>query len=276
MGSKKKYILFLVSFITIVFFVLFVNLFFINKILHDQKEAFKVELEKIKSDSNDKEEKNFNNKDELVSAVSEALSIIEKKRISDIKDSRYKDFLLAPIDSEKHIYGDPNARFTMIEYSDLECPYCKEFHNTPKDIVDRNQGSINWEFKHKPLAMHGSVALNEAMASECVYDQVGNRGFWVFIDDVFKATRTNGGGVPDLEMIVKGVGADVGVFRSCMKSSKFSLKVQVDIKTAESYGVSGTPATVIVDNKTGKKILVRGAVPLNNMMSAISSLVSKN
>jgi protein-disulfide isomerase len=69
-------------------------------------------------------------------------------------------------ESRDHIYGNPNAPVSLIEYSDLECPYCKQFHSTPKEIVEASGGKVNWVYRHFLLGMHNPGAQKEAEASE--------------------------------------------------------------------------------------------------------------
>ncbi|MEW7976409.1 MAG: thioredoxin domain-containing protein, partial [Candidatus Sedimenticola endophacoides] len=87
-----------------------------------------------------------------------------------------------------HIYGNEDARFTLVEYSDLECPYCKRFHSVPKKVVDSSSGLVNWQWKHLPLPFHNPVAAVEAQASECVASIAGNRAFWVYLQQIFEET----------------------------------------------------------------------------------------
>ena len=59
-----------------------------------------------------------------------------------------------PPSKEDHVYGNPGAVISLIEYSDFECPYCKRFHPIAKELVDKSGGQINWIYRHYPLPMH--------------------------------------------------------------------------------------------------------------------------
>ena len=50
-----------------------------------------------------------------------------------------------------HILGDPNATVVLIEYSDLECSYCKTFHSTLHQAVNQYPGKVKWVFRHSKL-----------------------------------------------------------------------------------------------------------------------------
>lgn len=199
---------------------------------------------------------------------------VAQKQQADI-DQKYAQFEAAPekVEDGKHIYGDLGARFTLVEFSDMECPFCKQFHDTPKQIVDASKGNVNWQWKHMPLDFHNPAAHKEALAAECIAEQKGNRGFWVFVNEIFHHSKGNGAGVSDLASVVTGVGADLDAFRECLSSGKHEDKVQADIQKAKSYGVNGTPATFVVDNQTGKSQLLGGAQPAQAIMAVMRKMM---
>jgi len=81
-----------------------------------------------------------------------------------------------------HILGNPDAQIMIIEYSDLECPYCKKFGDTMKEITAESNGNVAWIYRH--WIVHQS-ALSKAGAAECVAKIKGNDAFWKYIDLVF-------------------------------------------------------------------------------------------
>lgn len=87
-----------------------------------------------------------------------------------------------PQEAGDHIWGKSNAEVFVIEYSDLECPYCKKIHSTLKEIVDESNGSIAWIYRH--WVVHPN-ALPKAGASECVAKIKGNDAFWKYTELVF-------------------------------------------------------------------------------------------
>lgn len=217
----------------------------------------------------------FKSKAEFEAAVAESINkFVAQKQQADI-EQKYVLFQGASekVEDGKHIYGDLGARFTLVEFSDMECPFCKQFHDTPKQIVDASKGNVNVQWKHMPLDFHNPAARKEALAAECIAEQKGNRGFWVFVNDIFYHSQGNGAGVADLASVVTGVGADLDVFRECLRSGKYEDKVEADIQKAKSYGVNGTPATFVVDNQTGKSQLLGGAQPAQAIMAVMRKMM---
>lgn len=217
----------------------------------------------------------FKSKAEFEAAVAESINkFVAQKQQADI-EQKYVLFQGASekVEDGKHIYGDLGARFTLVEFSDMECPFCKQFHDTPKQIVDASKGNVNVQWKHMPLDFHNPAARKEALAAECIAEQKGNRGFWVFVNDIFYHSQGNGAGVADLASVVTGVGADLDAFRECLRSGKYEDKVEADIQKAKSYGVNGTPATFVVDNQTGKSQLLGGAQPAQAIMAVMRKMM---
>ena len=171
-----------------------------------------------------------------------------------------------------HIYGKEDARFTLVEYSDTECPYCKRYHSSPKAVVDSSNGLVNWQWKHLPLPMHNPVATVQAQAAECVSSIAGNRAFWVWLNQVFDESKGNGQGAGDLALLAQSIGVDVDKFASCVNSGKFRDKVADDIQSAKEIGVNSTPMTFIVDNHTGQSITLRGVTVPEAIASAIKRM----
>ncbi len=176
----------------------------------------------------------------------------------------------------KHIYGNPDARFTLVEFSDYECPYCQRFHDTPKEIVESSGGNVNWEYLHFPLGSHNPMAKNLSIASECVSEELGNKAFWAFTNEVFDSTGGNGRGIPDLEGLVESLGLPPSELQACMNDPEMAQRVEEDMQKASQAGVSGTPSSYIVDNVTGDIEVIAGAQPIENVMQKLRALVERS
>lgn len=179
------------------------------------------------------------------------------------------------VTAEDHVRGDRSARFQLIEYSDLECPFCKSFHPTAQKILNDYQGKIAWVYRHFPLDPIHSKADKEAEAAECAAEQGGNDAFWKFTDKVFEVTPSNNGLNPtQLPQIATQVGLDGTKLQSCIDSGKMAAKVEVQYQSGIKVGISGTPTSVFLDTQTNKAILIPGALPYEQLKTQIDSMLN--
>ena len=182
---------------------------------------------------------------------------------------------LQPLQKDDHIRGDAQARIILFEYSDLECPFCKQFHPTAKQAVDEYKGQVAWVFRHFPLDNLHSKARNEAEASECAHSLGGRDTFWKFIDKVYEVTPANNGLDPvELPKIASQTGVNQSAFTTCLASRKFKQIVEDDYQSGLKAGISGTPGNILLDTKTGKTSVIPGAVPYAQLKQAIDALIT--
>lgn len=179
-----------------------------------------------------------------------------------------------PVDTAKdHIRGNANAKVTLLEYSDLECPFCKQFHKTLQDVLAAYPNDVRWVFRHAPLVQLHSQAPAEANAAECASEQ---GKFWEFIDKVFATTPGNNGlDLAQLPVIAKQVGVnDIAKFNDCVKSEKYKAVVQADLDDANKAGMRGTPYTVAI-SANGTKEAINGAYPIASVKATVDGLLKK-
>jgi len=184
---------------------------------------------------------------------------------------------LNPITEKDHILGNPNADLVIVEFSDTECPYCKNFHTTMNQIMNGygKNGRVAWVYRYFPLTTIHSQAVEEANATECAYELGGNTAFWSFINKIYEITPSNNGlDLTKLPEIAAGIGLDKKAFDDCQKSQKYVDKIKTDFDDAVASGGNGTPHNVLVTKK-GEMYQVNGALPYN-MMKTIIDIVLKS
>jgi protein-disulfide isomerase len=175
-----------------------------------------------------------------------------------------------------HVFGNPEARISIIEYSDFECPYCKAFHATPKKLVDQYEGRVNWVYRHFPLPFHNPVAQKAAEASECIAELGGNDAFWTFTDALYARgpVGDESKALADKLLLVDQLGLDQEKFSACLDSARYAARVNEDIREGSSIGINGTPGTVVLNNENGAVRLVSGAVPANSLAATIEQILN--
>ena len=177
---------------------------------------------------------------------------------------------LPKVSSDDHIKGDKNALVMLIEYSDYECPFCKQFHPTMQKLVDEYKGQVAWIYRDFPLEVIHPKAKPTAEAAECVAELGGDDAFWTFTDAAFAGAPAS---LNDLTALAVKAGVSATDFESCTKSGRTADKVQADYDGGSGAGITGTPGTFVINNKC-EVWLVPGALPFESIKSTIDEALA--
>jgi protein-disulfide isomerase len=183
---------------------------------------------------------------------------------------------MRPVDSTDYILGNPDAPIKIVEYSDLECPFCKTYHPTLKKIMSEygKDGKVAWVYRHLPLDSIHPKARKEAEAAECAGELGGNNAFWAYIDKVFEITPANNRlEASELPKIAEQIGISRTAFESCLTSGRNAEKVEADFQDAIKAGGDGTPYTVITTS-SGKVYPFSGALPYDQVKGILDEAIS--
>jgi hypothetical protein len=166
-------------------------------------------------------------------------------------------------------YGQPEARFTVIEYADLECPFCRTYFPVLKRWIDGHP-EVNWQWHHLPLAMHEPAASAEARLVECIGESGGANAFWQAVEWVYAHTRGDGQGLP------KGLRYPnlKPEAQQCLDSDRPDAAIRAQAAEAEKNGIAATPALQLRDRETGKTLLLHGPVEGDALLSALDLLAA--
>lgn len=184
---------------------------------------------------------------------------------------------MTPVTSKDHIRGDINAPVKIVEYSDTECPFCKRFHTTMKEVIDTygKDGKVAWVYRHFPLDQLHSKARKEAVAMECANELGGNDKFWEYADRLYEVTPANNGlDLAELPKIAEYVGLDKAKFNTCLASTRYDKHIQDEVENAQATGGNGTPWSIVV-GKDGKKYPLSGAQPYASIKQIVEQALQE-
>lgn len=184
---------------------------------------------------------------------------------------------IAPITEKDHIRGNPSASVKIVEFSDIECPFCKGFHSTMQQVINEYgiDSQVAWVYRHFPLDQLHQKARKEAEATECAAEIGGNNGFWTYIDRLFEITPSNDQlDLSLLPQIAEEVGLNRSEFEFCLESGRWSDKVATDLEDAINTGGQGTPWSVVIA-PNGKKFSISGAQPYSVIKSVIDTALKE-
>lgn len=182
------------------------------------------------------------------------------------------NIVIREVDEKRdHIRGDKDVKVTFVTYTDLECPFCKRFHDTMAQVMQKYGKDVRMVYRHFPLDQLHSQARTEAIATECAAEQ---GKFWELTDIIFKETTSNDGlDLAKLPDYAKQAGVkDVKKFTTCLADKKFADRVSEDEADAQGAGGQGTPYSIILGPK-GEKVPLNGAYPLAQVTQIVDSLL---
>jgi protein-disulfide isomerase len=180
------------------------------------------------------------------------------------------------VSESDYILGNPNAPIVMIEYSDYDCPFCKQFHATMHQILDEYgvTGRLAWVYRQFPLVDLHPNAPQISEAALCVGDIAGNNAFWTFSDAVFDSrVETEFTNVTKLPEFAAAAGVSRSEFTECMNSDRMMDTLKADLSDGLAAGAQGTPYTVI---KVGnQEAVINGAQPYTVVKGIVENLISQ-
>lgn len=170
--------------------------------------------------------------------------------------------------------GDAKAPLVMVEYTDLQCPFCQQFHNTAFAQIKANYidtGKIRFVSRDFPLDFHEN-ARRAATAGRCAAEQ---GKFWEMRHAmIVNATALQ---ADNLATYAGNVKMDVAKFKTCLTADKFKAQIDQDIAEGGVAGVQGTPSFVIgrLENDKLQGVRLVGAMPYAQFDAKIQEMLGE-
>lgn len=172
------------------------------------------------------------------------------------------------------VMGRPDAPLTMIEFTDLQCPFCRQYVTTTFDEIKKNwidTGKLRYISRDFPLDFHPQ-AMPAARAARCA----GEQGkFWEL-----RYTLMRNANLLSPDYITKTAAdlkLDTKAFASCIASAKFDAEIQADMQEGTRIGVTGTP-TFVLGRTTAASVegpVIVGALPYVTFDTKLKDLIAR-
>ncbi len=174
------------------------------------------------------------------------------------------------LDSTDPSVGNPDAKVTVVEFSDFQCPFCKRFEETTKQIRSSySPDQVRFVYLHFPLSEIHPNAEPAAIAAQCVMDLAGDKAFFDYHDQLF-ARQDELGDKLYYELANKTPGLDQDAFAKCYKNKNSLPEVKADYQKGLSAQVDGTPASFVNGQRVNG-----GAVPFETIKALIDAELKK-
>ncbi len=174
-------------------------------------------------------------------------------------------YLQTPTIGENVIkFGPDDAKVKLVEFSDFQCPYCQVFQKTMNEIIKEYGDRVQFVFKNLPLESIHPKAKSAAMAAECANEQ----GKFIEYGDKLFANQKVWGESKDNKMFISyatQLKINTAQFTQCLNDGKYASKIEADLKEANDFGISGTPALFINDK------FKNGAVSVTELKAIIDA-----
>ncbi len=158
------------------------------------------------------------------------------------------------------IKGKAEAKVTLVEYSDFQCPYCSRVNPLIKSLMDKYPNDLKVAFKHFPLSFH--QAARPAAAASMAAQAQGK--FWEMHDAIFaNQSALNAANFDDM---ATKAGLDLAKFKSDLEANraKYDEAISSDFKQGQAVGVRGTPTLYL----NGKKVQNRSVEGISAMIES--------
>lgn len=180
------------------------------------------------------------------------------------------------------VKGEADAPVTLLEFSDVQCPFCRKWVRETEDLIRKNYvetGKVKVVFRHYPLNFHPG-AMPAAMAIECAAEQSADYG-WKMHDALFdEQDKKDPSGnmvnftADDIKTWAKTVsGMNQTTFASCLDSNKYADKINQDMADGSAGGISGTPGFWVL-GPDGQQRLISGAYPYSEFQAAFDEFLN--
>jgi protein-disulfide isomerase len=169
------------------------------------------------------------------------------------------------------VKGPKDAKVTIVEYSDFQCPFCSRGYETiEKQVLTEYGDKVRFAYKHFPLGFH-PWATPSAVATECAAEQ-DEAAYWKLYAYYFEHQKEiNPENLKDkTKEVLNGTKVDMKKFEECYDGKKTLARVQADMAEGQGVGVSGTPAFII----NGR--LISGAQPFQSFKAVIDDELARN
>jgi protein-disulfide isomerase len=188
----------------------------------------------------------------------------EAERLRKLRQQQRVKAALAKLNSDSTpSWGSKNAKVTIVEFSDFQCPYCSRGAKVMDQVKKAYGNKVRIVFKHLPLSFHKQAHI----AAQASMEAHAQGKFWQYHDKLFANSRSIN--KANLIKWAKELGLDAAKMKAALDSGKYKKYVDNDLRMAGSLGVRGTPNFFV----NGQKIV--GAQPFSRFKQVIDSALRK-
>ena len=184
----------------------------------------------------------------IIGSIFGVIKLASKSQVSD-SGSNTLALMISAINDNENIKGDKEAKATLIEYSDFQCPACGSYYPILKKVSEDLGAQVKFAYRHFPLPQHKNAKLAATVA-----EAAGKQGkFWEMHDLIFQ-NQSDWSEDKNAAVIfakyAQDLQLDLAKFQTDIADEEIKAKIENDYKSGVKAGVNSTPSFFL----NGKKI----------------------
>ena len=181
---------------------------------------------------------------------------------------------LKKIKDDAYILGNKDAKVLILEYSDLQCPFCKRHFEskTLETIVSKYQWQVSKAMRQFPLSFH-PYAQKAGEGAEC-FAQWDAEKYFTFVGAIFAKDLNTNGNDQVIYEVNKQLWWNESSFKTCVESWKNSQRIKDQMaEWSTLFGISWTPGNVIINTENGEYVVLAWAYPAGDFEKIIDQFL---
>lgn len=227
-----------------------------------QKQEMLTYIDKLKQEN---PELIYKMRQNALAKESEDRKMLTWEAVKDLKENAY-------------VKWNSGATVTIIEFSDMECPFCIAYHNgNAINRVMEKYKDTNYIFKNFPLPTH-KKSWQESLAAKCVEKIGTGEKYGEFVNMIFSGSTVWEGGfnLDTMPSLITTLWVNEADFNTCYKNEENATMIKKEFEQWLKLGINSTPSTVIVNNKTGEYKILTGNIAEKDLEKAVTEFLNKN
>ena len=200
----------------------------------------------------------------LIAAVYGLIQIANSPKFTSTSSGK-----LPQVTKEDPVTGNPNARVTLVEYADFQCPACAAYHPIVKQLLTDYNGKIYFVYRYFPLT---AIHQNAMISSLAAYAAGQQSKFWEMHDMLFQTQNSWANSQKARETFIdyaKKLDLDIDKFKTDLESDKGKNFINDTYSKGLAIGVNSTPTFFINGSK------IQNPRTYNDFKSLIENEINK-
>lgn len=194
------------------------------------------------------------------------------------KDMILSEDKLNKFKNDTLIYWNSWAKLSIVEFSDFECSFCKDFHNSGViwRILEKNKDNINYIYKNITNSKNED-SIKLAKAGKCILVKTNWDNYYNFINEAFKETANPNNNKESINALIDNFAQKIWIknedFNNCVTSQEILDSLDKEKWQARYFWLKTTPAIIVINSKNGRYYIFEWTIEESSLNEKIDELL---